>query len=148
MTVTDVVSRVTRPRPVWRRLAGPGAAWLGIAGVVGVMHVYDPNVPGALPGCPILAVTGFWCPGCGLTRCVHALAHGDIGTALARNPLIVVLVAAGLVALVLWTWRRWRNRPHRPLSVPPMWVFHAGAASIVAFWVLRNIPGWTWLSPL
>ena len=61
--------------------------------------------------CPLRTVTGVPCPACGLTTAAVACVRGDLGAALAANPMIlglaglavavvplVVLRAAGLVA--------------------------------------------------
>ena len=122
---------------------------LGVAAAAlvctGYVAVVDPNAPGHYPTCPFLALTGFYCPGCGGLRAVHALAHGDLMTALARNPLAVVAVGYAVVAWVLWFERTARGRPVRWLAPP--WVLYSVLAVVVLFGVLRNVPGWTWLSP-
>ena len=110
-----------------------------------VVAAVDPNVAGHYPTCPFLAITGWYCPGCGALRAVHALAHGDLVTALARNPFAVVAIGYLVVAWVIWLDRTARGRPRRWLAPP--WVLYAVLAAVVTFGVLRNVPGWTWLSP-
>jgi hypothetical protein len=55
------------------RLAGVGAA-LVVLGRAGVL-------------CPMAAVTGHPCPGCGLTRATLALLHGHVSEAMGFHPL-------------------------------------------------------------
>ena len=43
-------------------------------------------------GCPFKALTGIPCPGCGGTRALYAILHGDILEALYINPLSCVLI--------------------------------------------------------
>jgi hypothetical protein len=121
---------------------GVAAAALAGAGYVGNV---DPNVAGHYPTCPFLAVTGWYCPGCGALRAVHALGHGDLMTALARNPFAVVAVGYLLFTWVLWFQRSVTGRP--PGRSAPAWMLYGVLGAILAFWVLRNLPGWTWLSP-
>jgi hypothetical protein len=122
---------------------------LGVAAAalvsIGYVAAVDPNTAGHYPTCPFLAITGWYCPGCGALRAVHALAHGDLVTALARNPFTVVAVGYAVVAWVLWLGRTARGRPVRWLA--PSWVLYSVLAAILLFGVLRNVPGWTWLSP-
>lgn len=128
-----------------RRLVGPGLAALGATAVVLAVHVVDPNEEGSFPTCPWLLVTGTWCPGCGTLRATRALSEGDVGTALARNPLTVIAFVAFAVGFANWTLRMWTGR--RRTRMAPAWVLYGIFAAIMAFWVLRNVPGWTWLSP-
>jgi len=143
-----LVSARAEPAAVAR---GPRSVLLpmGVAAVAlmsaGVVAAVDPNVAGHYPTCPFLAVTGLYCPGCGALRAIHALAHGDLVTALARNPLTVVAVGYLVVTWVFWLQRAATGKPLRWLAPP--WVLYGVLASILLFWVLRNVPGWTWLSP-
>lgn len=120
---------------------------IGLAGLIGAGYVaaVDPNVAGHYPTCPFLAVTGLYCPGCGALRVVHALGHGDLMSALATNPFAVVGLGYIVATWVLWFQRSVTGR--RPAWLAPPWVLYVVLAAILAFWVLRNLPGWTWLSP-
>jgi hypothetical protein len=113
---------------------------------VGVLASVDPNEPGHYPSCPLLATTGLWCPGCGSLRAVHALAGGDLVTAFQRNPFTVLAVP-----FLVWAWLRWTGAslgwmpPRR--SVAPAWAVWMLLVAVLGFWVLRNVPGLTLLSP-
>ena len=140
------------PRSVPTALTGGRRAVLAPLGVAaaalvvtGYVAAVDPNAAGHYPTCPFLAITGWYCPGCGALRAVHALTHGDLATALARNPFAVVALGYLVVAWVLWLGRAARGQPARRLAPP--WVLYVVLAAVVAFGVLRNVPGWTWLSP-
>ena len=118
------------------------AAVLGVATLAAV----DPNRPGHFPGCPFLLISGFYCPGCGSLRAVHDLAHADLAGALARNPLAVAFVPFLLYALGL-AWARALGRTDRSLTEIPAPVVWGLLAVVLGYGVLRNLPGWTWLSP-
>jgi len=129
-----------------RGLAAPlGVAAAGLVGA-GYVTAVDPNAPGHYPTCPFLAITGWYCPGCGALRAAHALGHGDVASALARNPFAVLVFGYVIVTWAMWFRRRVTGRPARWLA--PAWVLHGVLGLILAFWVLRNVPGWTWLSPV
>ena len=55
-----------------------------------VIGYFNPTTAGFFPVCPLYAMTGIACPGCGLTRGFHALFHGDILAALHFNALLPV----------------------------------------------------------
>jgi hypothetical protein len=47
--------------------------------------------------CPYRLVTGGWCPGCGCTRALRHLMHGDVRTSLALNPWMILVLAQMVV---------------------------------------------------
>lgn len=122
-------------RPGRASLAGQLAvAGLGAAGLAYVA-LRDPAQGGFVP-CPLHALTGLWCPGCGMTRALHHLLHGDLAAAFSSNlflPLVVVIVG--------WAWLAWA-RPQVPkvthVVTARVWTWLIAAA--VAYGVLRNLP--------
>jgi hypothetical protein len=56
---------------------------------------HDPYSTEILPPCPILAATGWQCPGCGGIRAAYSLLHGDLIGSAVMNPLVLVLYVAG-----------------------------------------------------
>ena len=114
------------------------AGGAALAGCV-VVGVVDPNTTHILPQCAFKAMTGLDCPGCGMTRGLHALLHGDLLRAVSHNVLLVVIIATGAV------WFGW-NLLARRLGRPTLhlryrrnaWI--AIGLAVVAFWVLRNLP--------
>jgi hypothetical protein len=103
-----------------------------------VLYTYPPGEGSFYPPCLFHIVTGLHCPGCGGTRCAHALLHGDLPQALAWNPLLVVslpFVAAFFISAV---YRSWTGR-RLPVRRLPGWATYLTLGIIIAFWVLRNI---------
>ena len=128
-----------------RRLTAPVATTAAVAAYALVVHLVDPNQAGHYPTCPWLLLTGTYCPGCGSLRATHALTDGDVGLALQRNPLLVLGAAVGAVLLVRWFGRRWRGVG--PGRAPSKAILFGMVIGLWAFWIARNIPGATWLSP-
>jgi hypothetical protein len=97
--------------------------------------VVDPSQPGHYPVCPVRALTGLACPGCGSLRALHALTQGDLLTALDRNAALVVtlpLVAVGWLRLVAGR-PRWPARATHRVAV-------AALVLLGAWTVSRNLP--------
>ena len=126
------VTCVTTGRAKW------GLAALAAAGCAYVA-VVDPNTSSLYPQCPFQAITGYDCPGCGLTRGLHAVLRGDLVQAASHNLLLVIVA---VVAVVWFAWNLLRKRRgRRPIrfSLPPPATIALGLA-VAAFWVVRNLP--------
>ena len=74
---------------------------LGVVAVVGlaVMYWFSPENYGFYPRCPLFALTGLQCAGCGALRAMHAMLHGDFVQAFRFNPLLFVAVPFLIVLL-------------------------------------------------
>jgi hypothetical protein len=142
VAITDANAR-------WRRAAPTLLLGASAACVAAVLSRIDPNQAGSpLPPCPLRALTGIYCPGCGSTRALFDLLHGDVAGALAMNPLLVVL----LPLLLLMTLRAGDLLPtwppfERVLAIarrPRAWLW-----LLLGYGVLRNLPWlpFAWLAP-
>lgn len=125
------------------RLDAAGGAWLVVVIVGGGWIAAMAAIPG-LPGIPCLvhAVTGFSCPGCGMTRACRALLLGDVRGALAWHPLVFfvagfVVVHTARVLSGWWCGRAWPGPLPRLLAVALTVAFVAG---FVAVAVDRIVP--------
>ncbi len=113
-------------------VAGP------IAGIVS-LAIMSPAGDG-LTTCPFALLTGMACPGCGMTRALSHLLHGDMTTALIYHPLSPLALTLGLAAWVWYLLRRTgRVGPlgHRTVNL----VLLSSAALLLATWVVRWASG-------
>ncbi|MFD7454988.1 DUF2752 domain-containing protein [Kitasatospora sp. NPDC059827] len=134
------------PPPVLRRTVPPLAALAAVAVPAGYVAAVDPNAPGHYPDCPFLAATGWWCPGCGGLRCVHALAHGDLTGALHDNAVAVLLFAVLALLWLRWAWAALTGGPPVRVSVGARRWALIGLLVLV-FAVVRNLPVGAGLAP-
>ena len=120
-----------------RGLALVGAA--GMSGIAFVAGYFDPSTAGFFPVCPLFALTGLACPGCGMTRGLHALLHGDVLTALDYNlilPGILFFFGYLFVSLILVAVRG-RGLNFQIFTPIVLWGFFGFA---FVFTILRNLP--------
>ncbi|HTX20599.1 MAG TPA: DUF2752 domain-containing protein [Candidatus Aquilonibacter sp.] len=114
-------------------------------GAGAVVFFFNPSTHGFYPECTFHSLTGLNCPGCGATRSLYALLHGNLLLALKDNALFMLT----LPALADWgarlISRKLKNQPVQfSLSPKVMWGFLVVA---LVFGVVRNLPGFEWLSP-
>jgi len=125
--------------------AGPVLAAAALCALTGVVALRDPFKHQLTPPCPFHELTGLWCPFCGATRAAWAATHGDMRLMLHANalfPMIVVLFG--------WSWAAWLGKASGGWSIPvPKGRAFAWALAVVlvAFTVLRNLPGFGALAP-
>ncbi len=97
--------------------------------------------------CPFRRLTGLPCPGCGMTRALNALAHGQWVRALSLHPLSPI-VAIGILAMGISALTgsllppqaqrsRWNMRDACALMTP--WILRLMLALALGTWVFRLI---------
>lgn len=106
-----------------------GAAW--VITMAGALLALRLGVVDRGPPCPLRTLTGVACPSCGATRAAGWLVRGEIGRALATNPLATLLMLGTPVLVAAWWWLG-RTRPR---TLPWGWVAGGIVALVAANWV-------------
>jgi hypothetical protein len=121
---------------VSRRLTA-ALLWLAplFAGVI--LFLYEPGKWPFFPVCPFRALTGFTCPGCGSTRALHQLLHGNVFAALQLNPLLIVSLPLLLFVLLRYTNAVMRGQPMRTNTLHPRYIWTIFGI-VLFFWIFRN----------
>lgn len=103
--------------------------WWIAAGTFAIGLIFAVN-PALLPfSCPLQRMTGLFCPGCGSTRALHQLAHGNLLAAFRFNPLAICALPALAVLAI-------RGRSE---TLPARWIWTA-LFVVIGFGVARNLP--------
>ncbi len=142
----SAVETTLKKTQIERLLAVVGITAMGLG--ASILWYFDPTKTSFLPACPMLKFTGFACPGCGMTRGLHALLHGDVLTALSYNALIpffVVFSGYLFISLILVVVRgrgipKWTYTPQTLFSI---------LIVMLLFAFVRNLPFYpfNWLYP-
>lgn len=139
---TDSLSLRTRSE----RLRGPVLSASAVAVATLALHLRDPHVTHSWGVCPLYAVTGIYCPGCGGLRGVNDLTNGHVGQAASSNLLMVVAIPFAAYFFVRWVYGAWTAREVRAVPHLPQGAWICLAVLAAAFTVARNLPG-SWLAP-
>ncbi len=102
----------------------------------------SPQVTRFYPPCPVHALTGYDCPGCGTQRAVHQLLNGNIASAWHCNPL--TLIAIPYATLGLLVQYQGNRHPSKLLQWLRKYLYGLWAALgwfvvVVAFTIVRNM---------
>ncbi len=85
-------------------------------------------------------LTGYYCPGCGVTRMTFSLIHLDFYGAFRYNPLVFCLILLFILYKLI-------KIEYRNIKLPK-WVAYVLLIIVVGFGILRNIPGFEYLKPI
>jgi len=105
------------------------------------------SATGAGIPCPVLALSGLFCPGCGMFRAIDALLRLDVWQAVRFNALAVFLLPLLLLFLLRSTARYILKMPKMPTSRPELIFSISVAAVSIMYAVARNLPFLEMLRP-
>jgi hypothetical protein len=122
-------------------------------GAASLIFAVDPGSHAIYPPCLFHQLTGLYCAGCGTTRALHALLHGNLVAALHDNALFVGALPFLAWAMLPYLGRVWgENRwPVIRLEGRKEARYALGIAALaLGFTLIRNLPGWPFelLKPL
>lgn len=111
---------------------------LAVGGLIFLQH--PPDQSSFYPRCQLHQLTGFYCPGCGSTRCLHALLQGHFAEAAQKNMIAFVVLPLAAAYAIYWA-LNW------VLGRPVVWRYQIThrtgvllVAILVTFGILRNLP--------
>jgi len=103
-----------------------------------LLYHFSPTEYDFYPRCMFRLVTGLHCPGCGATRCVAALLHGDLQQAFAYNPLFVVMLPFLVFGAMRIAYSTWTGKQMRGYRLPA-WALKTLVGLLIIYWIARNI---------
>ncbi|MDD3155447.1 MAG: DUF2752 domain-containing protein [Victivallaceae bacterium] len=104
-----------------------GVVLLLLAAVTAIYYA-EPGKSRFLPPCLFLEATHLYCPGCGNTRALHALLHGELLASLRCN----ILLLPGVLTAIVLLWKpKLSMRKGVGLGI---------LAIVLGFAILRNLP--------
>ncbi len=103
-----------------------------------VVYCYSPQEYPFYPKCVFRLATGLNCPGCGGTRSLYWLLHGDLSQAFWFNPLLIIALPFLGWAFFRWAYPVCTGRKAPSLGLPP-WTDKVVAAVFIVYWVVRNL---------
>lgn len=101
-----------------------------------LLYLYNPEEVSFFPPCMSKLITHYDCPGCGTTRALHNLLHGNIAAAWHYNRFLFVAVPF-VIFLAAGMYSRPGSRLRRASEW--RWLAPLTLVVVVAWWVLRNV---------
>lgn len=104
-----------------------------------LLFYIDPVKTQWLPPCMFHYFTGLYCPGCGSSRGLHQLMHGNLIGAWHYNPLMVLCLPLMGYVVAGYAVRALMGRQIKPISFSPR-MAKLIVIVITSYWILRNVP--------
>ena len=99
----------------------------------------NPSEHSFFPKCSLYVATGFSCPGCGSTRALFHLTHGNVLEALRLNPGLMALITLGLTDYIRFVVSVIRGNPFQTLF-GRLKLLGALMGVMLVYGVTRNLP--------
>jgi hypothetical protein len=148
--ILTVPKKKSLPRRLGRMIVLIGSPFAVLLGGL-YIYIFDPNKQSILyVPCAFYESTGYYCPGCGNTRALHALVHLRLLEMIDHNLLFPFLFFS--VAWLLLGEYLNLLLGHRVLWLPkkiPIWLGVLALILVGLFVLLRNLPFFPfgWLAP-
>lgn len=115
--------------------------YIVIAIILGILFIYillkyNIGIP-----CIFHKLTGFYCPGCGMTRAFISLIKLDIYQAFRYNMLVIILVPF----FIIYGVNKYILKNKYKI---PRFIFYILLVITILFAILRNIPNFSFLAPV
>ena len=94
--------------------------------------------------CPFFEYLHIYCPGCGTTRMIRSLLHFEFYQAFRFNSLVFCLLFAFLGLIIAEIIYFIKNKKIFNISNK---IYVILIVIILVYWILRNIPFFSWLAP-
>ena len=94
--------------------------------------------------CPVLHMTGFLCPGCGMSRALGEMVHLHFIKSILYNPLAMVLAVLG-IGFYVQEWFLFFGSRKRFMPTNK-WIYIIISIIFLAYCILRNMPVFSFLS--
>ena len=112
---------------------------LVIIGGATALFFLNPSEHSFFPKCSLYVATGFFCPGCGSTRALFHLTHGNLLEALRLNPGLMALITLGLTDYIRFVVSVIHGNPFQTLF-GRLKLLGALMGVMLVYGVIRNLP--------
>ena len=97
--------------------------------------------------CLFNVVTGLYCPGCGITRCIIAIFELDFYQAFRYNALVFILLPFLCIYFIYQSYITIFNKKDKLTKKIPNNVYYILLVIVIIFGIIRNIDAFSWLAP-
>lgn len=97
--------------------------------------------------CLLKKFTGYYCSGCGITRCLFSIIEGNYYEAFCYNRLVFLMLPFIFISVIYIIYLYVFNRKDKVIKKIPNVVWFFVVMLVVGFGVIRNIDFFSYLQP-
>lgn len=113
-----------------------------------ILYLYMINEYNFYIPCMFKKITGFYCPGCGITRCLLTLLKLDFYRAFRYNILVFILLPFLIFYVLYNIYLYITNKEDKIIKKIPQKVWYILLIITIIFGVLRNTEMFSFLAPI
>lgn len=121
--------------------------WLSALVIAGLLYVLFVIATGISLPCVFHETTGFWCPGCGVSRMFLKIARADFSGAFYENRFLFSTLVFLLAAIAVRIYQYIRQKPFKK-TVWFIVFITLYAAAFLLYGILRNLSAFSFLAPI
>lgn len=97
--------------------------------------------------CLFHQITGYYCPGCGITRSLFSLLEGKIYQAFMYNQLVFILLPFFIIYFIYNSYIYIFNKENKLINKIPNYVYIILLIIVISFGIIRNLDFFPYLKP-
>lgn len=97
--------------------------------------------------CIFKQITGFYCPGCGITRCILSILNLEFYRAFRYNPLVFLMIPFLFIYIIYNLYLYITNNEDNFIKKIPRYIWYILLFITIVFGILRNIEMFSFLAP-
>lgn len=116
--------------------------------IIGLITYYylNQNYNFSIP-CLFHKITGYYCPGCGITRCLFSLLQGKIYQAFMYNQLVFILLPFIILYFIYTTYIYIFNKKNTLINKIPNYIYIILLIIVISYGIIRNLDFFPYLRP-
>lgn len=118
-----------------------------LLGILGLLYYVFGKFTGLYIPCIFYKVTGWYCPGCGVTRMFHALLEGDFYRAFNSNEALFLLLPFFVIGFLVYIIRYIKTGTGKNSKAESFFIYLV-LVIVILFGIVRNLPQFGFLQPV
>ena len=119
-----------------------------VLSIIGLITYYylNQNYNFSIP-CLFHQITGYYCPGCGITRCLFSLLERKIYQAFMYNQLVFILLPFIILYFIYTTYVYIFNKKNTIINKIPNYMYIILLIIVISYGIIRNLDFFPYLRP-